>query len=281
MKGKTTNFEKKLKSYSALATGVLAIAGTAHGQVVYTDVNPDRNLVLGDTMNIDMNHDGNIDFLVQMRDVSPNSQTNLYPIDPAASLQPVAAQALGTLQAYTNLGYADALGANAPIAPTNAHWHPGVAQWVLASVWAGTYYGHFGDGLEHYAGVFFTDNGGNKHYGWIRFSGINQAGTTCTVKDYAYETAANTQILSGNGVGITEVDNGLKANIFANDKKIHVRLNKITEGNISILNTLGQKVKSMDITNSNSVIDMDEFTSGIYIVNIQMGKTHIARKVVL
>lgn len=279
MKGKPTNFERKLKSYSALATGVLAIAGagTVQGQIVYTDVNPDRNLVTGDTMNIDFNHDGVIDFYIQMRDALPSgTQCNFYPNNPNT------AQCLGTLVSYTNLGYADALAANAPINATNPHWNPGVSQWVFASVWGTTFYGHFGDGNEHYAGIYFQDGSGGKHFGWLRVTAITAAGTTCTVKDFAYETAVNTAINAGAGsVSVPEIDNSLKANIFSNDKKIHVRLNKTVNGTISVLNTLGQSVKSQEIINNNNVIEMSDFSSGIYIVNIQMGASKISRKVIL
>src|SRR5437868_3874474 len=63
MKKENSTLKKKLKQYSALAGSMLA-AGVAHGQIVYTDVDPDVTLNTGDGNNyaLDMNNDGTQDY---------------------------------------------------------------------------------------------------------------------------------------------------------------------------------------------------------------------------
>ena len=66
MRKENSTLLKKLKQYSALAAPMLATAGFASGQVVYHDIVPDRILTgnsPADTMLVDMNNDGVIDFV--------------------------------------------------------------------------------------------------------------------------------------------------------------------------------------------------------------------------
>ena len=58
---------RKFLAYSAAATAFLAGAVGAEGQVVYTDIDPDEVLSAGETFSLDLNNDGNIDFLINNR----------------------------------------------------------------------------------------------------------------------------------------------------------------------------------------------------------------------
>ena len=272
----TKNFENKLKAYSALAAGVtaLAAAGTAQGQIVYTDVNPDRTLTAAataDTMNIDMNHDGTVDFQFSLRTYgTANVQANLYPADPSTG------QVLGSLVSYTSLGYITALALNDPIS-ASLTWNAGVGQWILASVYNGTNYGNLGDGAEHYIGVYFGD-GTNTYYGWIRVSGVPATGANVTVMDYAYNTTAGAQILAGQmTVGIDDA-NTLAANIFSTDKKVVVNT-EVANGTISIYSTTGQLIRTTNIENNHTEINMNDVATGIYMVKVQSGENTIVKRV--
>jgi len=279
----TKNFENKLKAYSAIAVGAtaMAAAGTAQGQIVYTDVNPDE-VILADsipgTYNLDMDADAVIDFEFSLRTYGTglaNVQANFNPIDPAT------AQALGELGSYTSFGYALALALNDPISIASTGWVAGIGQWILASVYGGTTYGNCGDNADHYLGVYF-DISGTKHYGWIRVGGIPTDGSTVTVKDYAYNTVADQAIYAGQTInaGISNNASLTGVNVFSSDRNVIVNASEIG-GTINIFNNLGQLVKSANIDDTHSVIDMVSAQAGIYLVQIQQGDQAITKRVIL
>ena len=56
----------KLSAYTAVA-GTIAVAYSAKAQIIYTDVNPDVKILLGDTFNLDLNNDSIVDFFIDAR----------------------------------------------------------------------------------------------------------------------------------------------------------------------------------------------------------------------
>ncbi|MCX6271338.1 MAG: T9SS type A sorting domain-containing protein [Bacteroidetes bacterium] len=271
--------EDKLKTYSTLAIGVLS-AGSLNAQIVYHNVNPDRVLHASetDTMNVDMNSDGTADFIFSLRVYGTGNANIQCNLESAATTSLV----LMTQQPnYTQFGYAVALALNAPIAPTDANFHSGVYQAILASIYGAITYGHFGDNGEHFLGVKFTV-GANDYLGWIRVTGVPSNGSTVTVMDWAYNSTANTQILAGDGmlVGMPNLQPE-DLSIISLDKNIRVNFKSKTEGVVTVLNLIGQQIISTPFNGNKVVMNLEDQVPGIYIVNIQTPNGKITRKVSL
>ncbi len=278
MKKTNTNFENKLKAYSTLALGVLGV-GAVNAQVVYHDVNPDRVFTAstaGDTMSVDMNADGAIDFQFQLRTYgTANIQANLNSLDTTNNL------ILGSIPVYSQMGYALALALNAPINSTNTNWHHGVGQMILASVYSGTNYGNCSGAADKYLGVRFKA-GVNTLYGWIRISNVTATGASVTLKDWAYNSTPGGAINAGEGTpaGINEPKLENVA-IFAANKQVNINFHETLTGNVRITNILGQEVANQKINSKNMIINLENQKAGIYIIDVQSNQGVISKKVSL
>jgi hypothetical protein len=116
-----------------------------------------------------------------------------------------------------------------------------------------------------YVGVRFEISGAT-HYGWIRVS-CTTGSTSGTIHSYAYETTPNTSIIAGDmGAGgvlsINEVEIG--ANLYAADNKLYVTSTE--EVSYEIVAMSGAVIAQKSV-NGNSVIDLNELASGIYVIN--------------
>lgn len=279
---KSTHFDSKLKVYASLAMGAAGI-GLVNGQIVYTDINPDVTITtVGDSLSIDFDADGAYDYTIRRFDWG-GVATNTAVIGRG---DVVGNGAMGTMGAI--VPYLSALTLNDPIGST-ATWQVQDGdpfdltstqqnKQSFASTYSGGFYGNFGDNAEHYVGIMFQPGGGtNLHYGWIRVSDIPAEGNTITIKDYAYNTVADQEILAGQmTVGVAE--NEMNVGIFAADRKLNVNTN--VNGTLNVLNAVGQNVVSQQIT-ENTVIDMNGFSAGIYTVQFESNGKFVTKKVSL
>ncbi len=281
---KSTHLESKLKVYASLAMGVAGI-GLVNGQIVYTDINPDVVITnVGDSLGIDFDADGAFDYTIRRFDWSGNPANTTV----IGRGDLIGNGAMGTMG--TTVPYLSALALNATIGSAGP-WqiqdgNPfdlGATQQnkqTFASTYSGGFYGNFGDNAEHYVGIIFQLGGGtNFHYGWIRVSDIPAAGSTITIKDYAYNSTADAQILAGQiTVGVEE--GTLEGNIFAFDRQLNVQLAD-ANGTVTVYNAVGQVVLSQEINNANTVIGMSSFDSGIYNVVVESNGMIMQKKVSL
>ncbi len=194
---KTQSFEKKLKAYSAVATGTLLLAPSAHAAVQYSG-----------PMNLPLNSPGNV--LVDLNGDTVNDfgfvgTTIVNPID-RLLLVPYTSAGLGGLSMIntTNSTYLARL-------PSNYSIRNGINppySWTFVFNTLAKYdsvsfttEGNF-TGQRGYIGVSFRSAacpvGGPPHYGWIQFEG-NVTATQGTIFDWAYETNCGTAILAGAG----------------------------------------------------------------------------------
>jgi len=121
-----------------------------------------------------------------------------------------------------------------------------------------------------YVGVRFEISGAN-HYGWIRVS-CTTGSTSGTIHSYAYETTPNTSIIAGDmGAGgvmsINEMEIG--ATVYASENKLHVTSTE--EVSYEIVAMSGAIVTQKSV-NGNSIIDLNELASGIYLINYSTNK---------
>ncbi len=273
------NFENKLKAYSTIALGVIGV-GALNAQVVYHDVNPDRTFTasasMGDTMTLDINSDAILDFYFQFRTYNTaDAQANLNTLGDT-----LVNKVMATLVSYTDLGYAVPLALNAPIAPGNVNFRALLDQAVLASAFSGTNYGNCDIAGDVYLGLRFAA-GANTHYGWIRMSGISATGSTGILKDWAYQSTPNTQILAGQGLPPQAINDLSPENVYihATSGKLHVRFNTQIEGNISVVNLMGQEVLSSRIDNRHMELNVNDLSKGVYIVSVKSNNNVYTKKI--
>ena len=289
------SLQNKLKMYSSVAAGVL-IASSAGAQIVYTDVNPDTTLnTFPSSFDIDFNGDLTPEFRMKLYMTSSSSPWHLARVFPMSSLNEVMATS-----------YVDVLNLNDVISSSQSFYNAGAS--VSSSDWkldlfelaqstytqgGNTYTNTYTDGnwggtnTDKYIGVKFEITG-NTHYGWIRVDADLSTTTTSTwaitIKDYAYQSIADSSILAGDKgytTNIEEAFNTVQAYSF--NKNININFNKSDYANaqINVYNNLGQLVHTQEATQQKEVIDMSSHAMGVYYVKVQSNKGMISRKVFL
>jgi len=185
-----------------LSAVALLFAIQTHAQIVYTDVTPD--VTTTGTYNLDLDNNGSTDFVIKHTTSTANggqhcsgSQTNQFlKISPSN----------GNSVADNTAGYPTNASVYSSIDATTAGWSNTNGQVLRTVTWScqpvpfgGNNYawwnattGAFGgsDGLVTLKLV----SSSSTYYGWVR---IANNGSSFTVKDYAYNSAASQPILAG------------------------------------------------------------------------------------
>ena len=269
---KTTSLSKKLKSYSAVAGALAAASGAAHAQIIYTDVNPDITVGAAGIYNLDLNNDGLLDFTLQQRSgtiytfiqydvVGVNPEFTLNAVDTLGSEAAHAADAGFTIDSTLNWVDSTVIGTQFP--PTAA----GLAAVIPGFGSGGNFLGQNGKFLPL---RFYVE--GETFFGWVRLDVASDA-LSFKVIDYAYRNAALMPIVTGviSDVGINEPVLSSNADIFSYGKNITVTLGgKLpVTGTISVTNLLGQEIMNTKITDSRTILPLDNAKTGIYLVTIR------------
>ena len=285
---RNNTIESKIKRYTALAGGITAIAGVANAQVVYTDINPDQ-LVTGNggMYSLDVDNDGTVDFSLTTMVVT--SSYTYYGMNislqyDAAVVSP-AASGNSMMTSYSsgvaNVPVGSAIGSSGSFSSASGFLGYSLTYSITGSLsTSGSFSGgNFING-EGFVGLKF-DISGDTHYGWARVE-VTPDGTTLSVKDYAYESTANTAILSGNGangpVGIETAENNVEIQNF-NDK-VKIKLSdELTNSVATITSITGQEVLSKSINNSIELIELNDLSSGIYMVSVNTDQGNFNKKI--
>jgi hypothetical protein len=180
---------------SAAGVSLLALTRPVEAKVVYTKTHQD--IGTNGIYELDLNHDGMVDFLLQQFGTSSLNSNRL-----------LADEALGNAVAGSHSRksirhYASALKPGARIGPGERFIKGGNNGETMAWIWVdpdgGSYhtYGKWIDLKNRYLGLKFKING-STHYGWARLS-VHNAGTriSATLTGYAYETVPNRSIRAG------------------------------------------------------------------------------------
>lgn len=180
---------------SAAGVGLLALAQPAEAKIVYTKAHE----VIGQNgvYNLDLNHDGTVDFLIQEWDLGGWSSDNALLADPP----------LGNGVLANEHDVAEALQLGAAIGPQQEFVNSGNNGAVMVSIThfttGGTSYVHglWANVRNRYLGLKF-EIAGQTHYGWARLSVQRQEfHLTATLTGYAYETVPNKAINAGQTTG--------------------------------------------------------------------------------
>lgn len=296
MKKENSTLSKRLKQYSALA-GSMAVAGVAHGQVMYNDI-PDTvftamNVYPGDTLALDLNNDGIADFnFVAWKNTSSTSYfafglimhpyTASNPNSIEGSVTTAGVKLFGKV---SELALHDNVSSNQPffnfgsmLNATSSFNYP-----ILLSVSYGIVKAGFWQPGEtdHYAGLKFSDVTG-AHYGWVRID-VDSTVSSITIKDYAYNQTPDAPLFAGQGspLGVSEANQPSNFNILAYEgvATIFVNEGKIEDCTVTVTNMLGETIIRQPLSNRTTRIDLNQYATGIYLISVQRGNEIFSRKI--
>jgi hypothetical protein len=135
---------------------------------------------------------------------------------------------------------------------------------------------------DKYLGLKFVV-GGNTHYGWARLDSY-AIGDSIVLKDYAFDATPGNGIMTGNmgaGLSETQVDNLIKF-VNQSNNSVQVVVNgDLTNGKVSVVSSTGQVVSADDITDKTFSVDMNNLSSGVYMVNVSFSEGSTTKKIIV
>ena len=239
-----------------------------HSQVIYTDI-PDATP--NASYSLDLNDDGEVDFLFQFGGINGNIGLYCYPQNSNAYS--------GN---YSNGVYLPwALSGSSSICSSLVTWYgssnPG-------SMGVNTNSGYWPGAIDNYLALKLVV-GSNTYYGWARLD-VSDTSSSFTIKDYAYQSTPNACILSGEtNLNTSEFTDKIPVTLFPNPiiSSGILQLNYPSRNvTITILNTYGQIVmQQTNITTSSVIISREMLASGLYFIKVEEeGKLLAIKKVV-
>lgn len=269
MKKSSTQFSKKrLAAYSAMATAFIAAGADANGQIVYTDI-ADETVDIGEMFSLDVDGDGTMDFLFQATSTTGGSWSFARVFGYVSSY--TVGGSSNALVGYSGpyLPYGSALDSGDGIGPDADFIYNTLNQVFLASIYAGVTYGAFANEDDKYLGFQFVI-GADLHYGWARLD-ATVGDVSVTIKDFAYQATANTEILAG--ATVSEVanvisENDLTAYSFGNTINVIVKNLNANNATVEVVNLAGQVVYTNSLNMAGMQITLDNAATGNYILHI-------------
>lgn len=287
------SLQDRLKKYGTMAAAVtgVAVVGDADAQVVYHDINPDSTFSNnGDVFNLDLNHDGTVDFQINLSQNSGGGSswffsTNDVRINPQGSSNSM----------VITSNYAAALSSGAAIGSANSFTTSNLmaSKWVSTSYYStgsGSYYtwtsyssyGNWLGAQDKFLGLKFKI-GANTHYGWARLD-VSSNADQFTIKDYAYNATANTSINAGDMGGptsISEVTLLQNINVMANNGQLKINIPVEYIGyNLKVVSMMGQEVINNKLANTTTSFDISSQAKGVYLVLINGNNQAYANKII-
>jgi hypothetical protein len=273
------NLQKRISKYTAVAGAVVSAAG-AQAQVVYTDVNPDyshdapQNNGLA-VYPLDLNNDQTIDFIIASRDTVTTATVRFTLAAPYGAGNAVAGEN------PAGYDYALALDINSMVDST-LNWIEATNTMAYNVNTNNPYNENWNGVTDKYLGLKFVV-AGNTHYGWARLDSY-AIGDSIVLKDYAYNATPNTGILTGDmGVGLdeTQIEKLVKFVNQANNTVNIVVNGNLNNGVVSIVSANGQLVSSSKIAEKTFSVDMNNLSSGVYIVNVAFNEGTMSKKIIV
>ncbi len=246
------------------------MANVADGQIVYTDLADVTVSGDGASYDLDLNNDGTVDYRIN---ITSNGGTGVKMLAEALGNNAIA----GTAAAPYFYPYVMDL--NDVIGP-DLEWNGGANQTMAISGYYPDPYGNWFGQIDKYLGLRL-DMGSDNHYGWARLD-VSDDGKTLTVKDYAYEATAETEIAAGatGTIGINSpAENAI--NVFTMEHEIYVQLNKGFNGLITVSNLVGQQIKAAEIKGSMTTMNLNDQPAGVYLVTVDQDGALFTKKVTL
>lgn len=268
---KTTSskLSKRLLQYGALSASALG-AVDASGQIVYTDVNPDEVLIVGEEFIVDMTG-GGTEFTVNNPDALTNGNAAIiFPSSGGAFVGVTA----GGFEYPALLAAGEVIDGTAGFTAVGERGDLNYYGCAYAnSEWCG-------DVNDGYLGVTFTFSG-NTHYGWIRLDTDVGGTNEIVVKDFAYNSVADEAIEAGQTLGLEESSiNNIRIVTLNNSITMH---NLPENTNFNLFSTSGQSVLKGSTNGSTYVVEAYSMATGVYVLELNDIATNavIRKKIVL
>lgn len=280
---KISTLQEKLKNYSLLAGSVLGTSFAAQGQVMYTDVVPDKQLggVIPasypsiESESIDLNNDGQFDFKISLTLYDVVASGFSFREEIAGSNF---TNAVGTYSIeYTPFVFKINCGDSIPFGNNFYGFQYG----NFAFQFPGNIAYNWKDAHDKYVGLKFKI-GSDIHYGWLRVD-VNTVDTVPNIilKSYAYEATANKKIEAcdtGFAVGISHAEiNSKHISIYPNPStglcllNLEEPLNEAAE--LSVVDALGKEVFRSTIAGNTGQkqipFNLSDLSSGIYFIQLK------------
>jgi len=193
---------QRLNSYvlaaSAAGVSVLALLQPSDAEIVYTPAN--TPIGVNETVGIDLNHDGIVDFSARNRTQSYFEHRDLLSVIPAQHGNNIWGHSTGVHASASALPAGFEVGRNGQFYSTRARLmaSTGTTAGGTGGVGLpGCMFGGWGAAKDRYLGLKFVING-EFHYGWARFTvGCYELKVTATLDGYAYETVPKRPIITG------------------------------------------------------------------------------------
>lgn len=259
----------KLAAYSAMAGAFVAVSTDANATIVYTDID-DVDVALGESYALDLDNNGYPDILMAAVSAASN-WTFAYVIGALSAYgyggpsNMIVGYSGAILPYGSALAEGDLIGPDADFISNtyNFGW--------LASIYSGVTYGPFAGTTDAYMGVQF-DIDGSIHYGWARLD-VSVGPVEFTVKDYAYDDAAETAIeagaTSGGGVAVvTLTDAQVAAYSYGNTINLIVKDSEAGVENVRVFDIDGKVVYSARVADNNMAITLDNAATGLYTLQL-------------
>jgi len=276
--------KEKLKNYSLLSGSILLSSLAAKGQVVYTDVNPDKELggalpptypaTVYDTL--DLNNDGQYDFKITLSMYGTNPGVAgisfIERIDGA--FNPASNQVLNYTIDYHPWAFHLECGDSIPVNLPNFSW----SYANFAFQFATNISLNWNNIQDQYVGLRFKASDG-LHFGWVKLD-VNTMDTipNIIIQSFAYEATPNKKIAScdnGLGVGINSPEEK-KLSLAPNpsDGLCMISLDESLQkdAEVSVIDVEGRNVfKRVVPANSFNELPLDfsELAAGVYVVQVQ------------
>lgn len=225
-----------------------------YAQIIYTDI-PDATP--NATFSLDLNNDGNVDFILQFDGISGNIGVLCYPQQNNAYA--------GNLVGSDHLAWA--LSPSTSICDSLATWYgtnyPG-------TMGIGANIGYWPGATDRYLALKLIV-GANTYCGWVRLD-VYPTSTSFTVKDYAYQSTPNACIQTGQTTLGVEDLSERSFSIFPNPSTTSTTMmisGHLTNASLTISNAYGQTVTQINNISGQSVtFSRDDLPSGLYFIEL-------------
>lgn len=285
----------QLSQYSAAAATFLA-ASTGNTQVIYTDIDPDITIdAPGGVYELDIDNNGATDIIFS-----------------ATSLSFISSSEDGVFQNYLNAVFVSPISSNViagqtgmisgfayPYALENAFVIDSAIEFtnVYFQSLAYSFYaikngtelipilsaGNWLNGeTDKFIGLRFKI-GSENHFGWARLD-VSENNNSFTIKDYAYNSIANTAIITDLiEVAIDENNNPSYPVVYVWSNSLFVNWTAETtqqqNGFLQVVSLNGSVIKEYSISKNNTSIDLSSLNTGIYISIIHLGDIYYRSKI--
>lgn len=272
------DLQKRLGKYTAAAAALVSASG-ATAQIVYTDVDPDfthpgNEIGIG----LDMNNDTNFDFAIFSADTidagTRYRYTVIAPYGTAAASNAIAGET------PSSFDYALALNSGDMIDNT-LNWISATNTMAYNEDSANPYNENWNGVTDKYLGLKFV-SGGATYYGWARMD-VQAVADVWTLKDYAYNSAANGSIQAGQMAGINTMEmESLVHFVNQSNNTVKVVVNGgLTEGAITLVSSTGQVVSTGNVDSDEYIVDLNGLSAGIYVISAQFAEGQMTKKVIV